>query len=194
LFTKAFFTYLEESFSFGEHFRQIVKRGVTELPVRKSTFLSYMLLGNYYSLDHLPVYLQKAHFEKIRSRLDRIEIVAGSCEDYFERLPDDSISKFNFTNIFEWIPPAAFEALLKQTVRVAADGAVLTYRNLLVPRSRPESLAEWIRPRKELAAKLHQQDLSFIYKAYIVEKIEKKTPCSGEFIRRTPDLVYNNSE
>lgn len=174
LFTRAFFTYLEESFSFGKHFRQIIRRAVTVLPVRENTFLSYILLGNYFSLDHLPVYLQKAHFHKIRSRLDRIKIVTGSCEDYFATLPDHCISKFNFTNIFEWMPPPAVEALLKETVRIATDGAVLTYRNLLVPRSRPESLTTWIKPQPYLSEELHAQDLSFIYKAYIVETVHKK--------------------
>jgi len=174
LFDKAFFVQLENSFSFGEHFRHIVKRALVELPLKENYFMSYILLGRYYSDQHLPVYLQRENFEKIRSRLDRIELVSESCEAYFAKLPDNSISKFNFTNIFEWMSPDAFESLLEETIRVAKDGAIITYRNLLVPRSRPERLAKWINAQNEFSKQLHKQDLSFIYKAYIVEQIRKE--------------------
>ncbi|MCK5608324.1 DUF3419 family protein [Candidatus Pacearchaeota archaeon] len=174
LFDKAFFAQLENTFSFGKHFRNIIKRAVTELPLRENNFFAYILLGQFYSLQHLPVYLREENFDVIRSRLDRIELVCGKCEDYFTTLPPDCISKFNFTNIFEWMSPEDFEKLLRETVRVAKDGSIITYRNLLVPRSRPESLAQWIEPQKELSEKLHKRDLSFIYKAYVVEQINKE--------------------
>jgi hypothetical protein len=77
------------------------------------------------------------------------------------------------------MPLYAFENLLRETIRVAKPGAVITYRNLLVSRSRPESLAEWIKPRKKLAERLHQKDLSFIYCAYRVEQIVKKDGLQG---------------
>ncbi len=173
LFEKAFFDQLEETFSFGSHFRNVIKRAITELPVRENYFLSYILLGNFYSLQHLPIYLRMENFDKIRNGLNRIEFVNSSCENYFTSLPSDSISKFNFTNIFEWMPAEAFEKLLKHTIRVAKDKSIITYRNLLVSRSRPVSLKKWISSQNELSEKLHKEDLSFIYKAYVVEQINK---------------------
>ena len=173
LFDKAFFAQLGESFSFGNHFRSIIKRAVTDLPVRESTFLAYILFGNYYSLKHLPPYLRRENYEIIRQRLDRVQLVTGNCESYFTELPEAYFSKFNFTNIFEWMPVNAFENLLKETIRVARHGSVMTYRNLLVPRSRPESLAQWIKPKRVIAERLHRKDLSFIYRAYRVEQIIK---------------------
>ena len=101
-------------------------------------------------------------------------MVTGNCEDYFRGIPADSISKFNYSNIFEWMDPASFENLLKETIRVAKDGSILTYRNLLVKRSRPESLATWIKPQKELSEELHASDRSFIYRAYVVEQVTKQ--------------------
>ena len=71
---------------------------------------------------------------------------------------------------------AAFEALLRETIRVARDGAVLTYRNLLVPRRRPESLGAYILSCPEISASLRAKDLSFIYSDYVVEKISKGEP------------------
>jgi S-adenosylmethionine-diacylglycerol 3-amino-3-carboxypropyl transferase len=173
LFDKAFFAQLKEDFSFGRHFETLARRAITELPVRENPYLAFILLGSYYSLEHLPAYLQRSNYQKIRERLDRVEIITGSCEDYFAGLPAGSITKFNFSNIFEWMPAGAFEALLEDTIRVAKDGAILTYRNLLVPRSRPKRLSERIVSQEDLAQRLHRRDLSFIYRAYIVEGIVK---------------------
>ncbi|MEX1137921.1 MAG: DUF3419 family protein [Bacteroidota bacterium] len=173
LFDKAFFEQLGARFSFGKHFAGKTRHALTELPVRENYFLSYILLGRYYSEDTVPSYLRKEHYETIRSRLGRIEIVTDSCEHFFPILPANSVSKFNFTNIFEWMAPERCEALLRETVRVAENGSVLTYRNLLVPRSRPESLRCWIKPLEGLAESLFTRDLSFIYNRYVVESIQK---------------------
>ena len=173
LFSGRFFDQLEESFCFGDHFRTNIKRAITALPLKENYFLAYVLLGKFYNLINIPVYLQRENFEKIKSRIDRIEIVTASCEDYFSGIPADSISKFNFSNIFEWMEPASCENLLRETIRVARNGSVLTYRNLLVKRSRPESLATWIKPQRELSEELHAADRSFIYRAFVVEQITK---------------------
>ena len=137
LFDRAFFAYLDRDFSFGRHFAAKAERALVRLPMKENYFLSYILLGRYYGEPFLPVYLRRENYQPIRDRLDRVEIVTASCEGFFAGLEDSSISKFNFSNIFEWMSPAAFEALLRQTVRVARDKAVLTYRNLLVFRERP---------------------------------------------------------
>jgi S-adenosylmethionine-diacylglycerol 3-amino-3-carboxypropyl transferase len=173
LFDKAFFAYLDRDFSFGRHFAAKAERALTELPMKENYFLSYILLGRFYDESHLPVYLRRENFATIRDRLDRVEIVSASCESYFARLDGSSISKFNFSNIFEWMSPAAFENLLREAVRVAKDQAVLTYRNLLVFRERPASLAGTIKPRADLAKTLQAADLSFIYDHYVVEQVEK---------------------
>jgi len=173
LFDNAFFAYLDRDFSFGRHFAAKAERALVELPMKENTYLSYILLGRFYDEAHLPVYLRRESFPVIRDRLDRVEIVTDSCEHYFAGLEDSTISKFNFSNIFEWMSPAAFENLLRETVRVARDRAVLTYRNLLVFRERPPSLAGLIRSRHGLAKALQGSDLSFIYNNYVVEQVEK---------------------
>ena len=72
LFDKAFFRYLDSSFSFGKHFAQLAERALTQLPMKENYFLSYILLGRYYSEEHLPPYLRPEHYETIRERLHRI--------------------------------------------------------------------------------------------------------------------------
>jgi S-adenosylmethionine-diacylglycerol 3-amino-3-carboxypropyl transferase len=173
-FDKAFFVYLDEKFSFGNHFAEKAKRAITQLPMKENHFLSYILLGKFYDEDNLPLYLKRENYDVIRSRVDRMEIVTDSCENYFSSLPDSSISKFNFTNIFEWMSDAAYEELLRETVRVAKDNAILTYRNLLVFREHPSTLNSNIRSLTKMAKSLHEKDLSFIYNNYVVEEIQKR--------------------
>jgi S-adenosylmethionine-diacylglycerol 3-amino-3-carboxypropyl transferase len=173
LFDKAFFRYLGPSFSLGRHFAQRTRHALTELPMRENYFLSYILLGYFYNDEYLPPYLRKENFDTIRRRVDRIEVVTDNCGHFFSTRPNGSISKFNFSNIFEWVSPEAYEQLLRETVRVARDHAVLCYRNLLVPRERPESLSFCIRSQRTLGMILLRNDLSFIYNNYVVELIDK---------------------
>lgn len=173
LFTGDFFRYLDENFSFGKNFAAKVKKAVTELPLKENYFLTYILRGNY-NTEYLPPYLQRDNYEIIQSRLNRIEIVTGGCEKYFSGLPDSVISKFNFTNIFEWLSTEQFEKLLDQTIRVAKDNSVITYRNLLVHREHPAELDHRISSNRELANLLHCRDLSFIYDRYVIEEIHKE--------------------
>jgi S-adenosylmethionine-diacylglycerol 3-amino-3-carboxypropyl transferase len=172
LFDKAFYKYLEPSFSFEKYYRSAVRRAVTELPARDNYFLAYILSGNYL-IDNLPVYLKKENYQFIRDRVDRIKIVTSGCQEYLSSLPGDTISKFNFTNIFEWMSIEEFTLILLETLRIAKDGAVITYRNHLVTRNRPEMFADKIIPDMKLSLELRKKDRSFIYKAYVVERIKK---------------------
>ena len=169
LFDRAFFAQLEESFSFGRCFADRIRKALTGLPLERSPFFNYIIDGTYRCEACLPLYLRRELFEPIRNHLDRIRPLTMSCEEFFARQEAASISRFNFTNIFEWMPRASFTRLLRETLRVATPGAVMTYRNLLVPRSRPEELAAWIEPRRAQARALHERDLSFVYQSYVIE-------------------------
>jgi len=173
LFDKAFFAYLDGDFCFGRHFAAKAERALVRLPIGRNSFLSYILRGRFAEEDGLPIYLRAENHNLIRDRLDRIEIATAGCREFLASLPDGAVSKFNFSNIFEWMPPSAFEALLRETIRVARDGAVLTYRNLLVLREHPAALEPAIRSRAETARILKEQDLSFIYDNYVVEEVRK---------------------
>ena len=140
-------------------------------------------MGNYDD-RFLPYYLRRENYGLIRNRLHKIKIVTDSCDNFFGRLPADSISKFNFTNIFEWISEEAFEDLLQETIRVATNGAVMTYRNLLVPREHSRSLSNQIVSDKISAEQLHEKDLAFIYNKYVVERIIKdEEKCLTELLK-----------
>jgi S-adenosylmethionine-diacylglycerol 3-amino-3-carboxypropyl transferase len=171
-FDKAFYKYLEPSFSFDKYYRKAVKRAITQFPAKQNYFLAYILLGNYLD-NNLPPYLKKENYEIIKARVNRIKTVTCSCQEYFRSQPVEMISKFNFTNIFEWMSTEEFTLFLLETLRIAKNGAVITYRNHLVTRSRPEIFKDQIIPDIKLSDELLKKDRSFIYKAYVVERIKK---------------------
>jgi S-adenosylmethionine-diacylglycerol 3-amino-3-carboxypropyl transferase len=171
-FDKAFYKYIDSSFSFDRYYRKAIKRAITELPAKENYFLAYILLGNYPD-NNLPPYLKKENYEIIRARVNRIKTVTCSCQEYFRSQPAETISKFNFTNIFEWMSTEEFTLFLLETLRIAKNGAVITYRNHLITRTRPEIFKDQIIPDIKLSDELHKKDRSFIYKAYVVERIKK---------------------
>jgi S-adenosylmethionine-diacylglycerol 3-amino-3-carboxypropyl transferase len=172
LFDRRFYSYLEPGFDFNKYYRSVIKRAITELPVRENNFLSYVLTGTY-TKESLPVYLQRKNFEKIRENLDRIEIIHSSCIDFLKGLQENTIDQFNFTNIFEWMSVEEYTNYLEECIRCGKEGSVIIYRNHLVTRRRPGIMKDSIVPEMKLSKELHKQDLSFIYKDYVIEKIKK---------------------
>jgi len=174
LFDPAFFQYVKEIPSFGDHFAKRFERALTRMPLQSNYFLSFILLGRFSSNRDLPPYLAPENFVPIRDRLDRVQIVTDTCAGYLSGLPSDCLSKLNFSNIFEWMAPLDFEELLRTTHRVARDGAILTFRNLLVERRIPPSLSDRFAVQDDLAAALLEVDRSFIYSNYVVAVVRKR--------------------
>jgi S-adenosylmethionine-diacylglycerol 3-amino-3-carboxypropyl transferase len=56
-------------------------------------------------------------------------------------------------------------------VEAARPGGRLAYWNMLVPRSRPKSMADRLRPLSELAERLHRADKAFFYSRFVVEEV-----------------------
>ncbi len=174
-----FFEHVEGANSFGELFLRRTRRALVELPVHENYFVAFILFGTYRSA--LPPYLERKNFLRLRRLVDRVEIVTEEAERFFSRLPNESVDRINFSNIFEWIAPAACERLLSEMVRACRPGARMTYRNLLVHRERPASLADFIHPNP-LAKKLLPLDRAFVYSNFVVEEIVKEATCRSSIM------------
>ena len=94
-----------------------------------------------------------------------------SIEDFLQGSQSRDIDRFNLSDIFEYMSEDNYRHLLEQLVGRGRKGGRLAYWNMLVPRSRPESMADRLRPLPELSQKLHLQDKAFFYSRFIVEEI-----------------------
>jgi S-adenosylmethionine-diacylglycerol 3-amino-3-carboxypropyl transferase len=146
---------------------------LTELPVRDNYFVAQICFGRYLNRDTVPRYLHRRYFERLKACADRVEIVTEEVERFLLQLQSDRIDKFALSNVFEWVDEAAFEQVLREIWRVARPGGRLCYRNLLVRRERPESLATLLQSSRDLARKLLWRDRSFVYNNFVIEKVVK---------------------
>ncbi|MBI1742363.1 BtaA family protein [Candidatus Acetothermia bacterium] len=167
-----FFKYVQIE-NVGEHYLQRAKYALTEIPIQGNFYAEHILTGAYSNLEQTHPYLIESNFQKLRENLAKLKIVTGELEKFLDEKPEGSFSKFNLSDIFEWMSQANYEALLRAIMRASRDGARLCYWNNLVLREHPSSLDDRLQSHRELAQQLHFQDRSFVYRNFVVESVHK---------------------
>jgi S-adenosylmethionine-diacylglycerol 3-amino-3-carboxypropyl transferase len=162
-----FFRYVEGSVS--DRILQRVQYALTKLPTDANPYLRFILTGNFGT--SLPRYLRPECFESIRANADKLTLVQGTIEDAAQQHARDGFDGFNLSDIFEYLDEATCSGIFEKLLAAARPGARLAYWNMLVPRQRPESLAERIRPLAPLAEELFARDLAFFYSRFVVEEV-----------------------
>ena len=163
----AFFKYVQGSVA--DQILDRVRHALTELNPADNSYLHWILLGGY--RNALPYALRAENFEAIRANLDRLEWHLGAVEDFLDSPQTGAITKFNLSDIFEYMSEPAYHALLARLCAASKRGGRLAYWNMQAPRRRPESMAQKIRPLDTLANELHRADRAFFYSAFIVEEV-----------------------
>jgi len=162
-----FFQYVEGSVA-----KQILKRthyALTALNPADNPYLQWILTGQHTTA--LPLALREENFDIIRERLDRIEWHLLSLEAYLEQHQETPIHRYNLSDIFEYMSEDNYHRLLQRLIDAAAPQARLAYWNMLVPRHRPESMAQQLQPLTDLSQQLYADDKAFFYMAFIVEEV-----------------------
>ena len=175
-----FFKYVKGVPSFGEHWLGLVKHVLTELPVRQNYFLAQIAFGKYLNREAVPRYLHERYFNDLKRQIDRVRVVTQELEGFLLESQSDSINKFALSNVFEWVDETTYQGLLQEIWRVAAPDATICYRNLLVRRERPDSLAHRLRSHSEEAQRLLWSDRSFVYSNFVIEQVIKTQRCIKE--------------
>lgn len=163
----SFFRYVEGSVA-----DRILARGrhaLTALNPAENPYLQWILTGRHTTA--LPFALRPENFEVIRDNLDRLEWHCQPLEEFLDSVAPGTIGAFNLSDIFEYISAGNYHRLLAQLVRAGRPGARLAYWNTLADRHRPDSMANQLRSRDELARSLHARDKAFFYCAFIVEEV-----------------------
>lgn len=181
----SFFRYVEGSVA-----KRILARtqhALTELNPSENPYLQWILKETHTTA--LPFALRRENFEKIRSHLDRLEWNQASIEEYLATHPGNQFSKWNLSDVFEYLSEAEYESLLRRIVHASRTNAVMqtgastfeppsyqnrsrmVYWNMLAPRSCPPSLRSQINPLSDLAQTLFQQDKAFFYSRLVIEEV-----------------------
>ncbi len=170
--TVDYFKFDDGSTSFSDSFLRRSKRAICDIPARSNYFLALYLLGRYRTEQDVPDYLNDEYLPIVRERLDRIVIATAAAQDWMSAQPDRSIDCFALSNICELMSLDETARLFTEVARVGSKGARICFRNLMIPRSVPESLQDKIDLQDVLSRDLLAADRSFVYsrvQAYVVE-------------------------
>ena len=162
-----FFEYVEGSVA--ERLLERVRLGLTEVNPAENPYVQWILTGRHRT--SLPYALRAENFEAIRENLDRLEWRRASLEDFLAEAGRNTIDRFNLSDIFEYMSDEHYVNVMEQLAEVGRPGGRLAYWNMLVPRSRPDTLAERLSPLSELAHELQRKDRACFYSAFILEEI-----------------------
>jgi len=148
--------------------RRIPQALVVQKPA-DNPYLQWILRGRFESA--FPWAWRAENYERIRNNLDAIEWHCAPLEAVLADLPDRSLDGCNLSDIFEYMSPQAYHALLAELVRASAPGCRFVYWNVVVDRSRPVPLANALKPKTALARTLHAADKAFFYRRLVVEEV-----------------------
>jgi S-adenosylmethionine-diacylglycerol 3-amino-3-carboxypropyl transferase len=160
----SFFDYVEGSVA-----RRILERteyALTVLPPAENPYLQWILTGRHPRA--LPYALRPENVESIRANLDRLEWRGQSIEDFLAG-SHIVIDRYNLSDIFEYM--SNYHRLLERLAAAGRSGSRLAYWNLLVPRCRPDTMADQLQPLDDLARRLHLADKTFFYNDFVVEEV-----------------------
>ncbi len=163
-----FFKYVEGSVA--ERILERTRHALVELDPAANPYLHWILTGTHG--ETVPDALDRESFDIIRNAIseDRLQVVEDSLEGWLDENPSHRYDGYNLSDIFEYMSPDHFRCLLERVLASASPGARLAYWNMLVPRTRPEELADRLLPVRE-ANSWFARDRAFFYSRFVVEEV-----------------------
>ncbi|MDO9373420.1 MAG: DUF3419 family protein [Ferruginibacter sp.] len=168
-----YFHFDDGSKSFADSFFNRSLKVFRNIPVKGNYFLHLYLTGRYRDTDEVPSYLQKQHYEVIKERVNRIQIITAEAQHWIDTMQNDSIDCFALSNICELMSEQETQRLFTAVYRTAKKDARIIFRNLMIPREVPHHLEIHLPKNEVLSRRLLDTDRSFVYgkvAAYTVRK------------------------
>jgi S-adenosylmethionine-diacylglycerol 3-amino-3-carboxypropyl transferase len=133
-------------------------------------YFAWQAFGRAYSSHEsgpLPPYLKQEHFETIRARADRVEVLNRSFTEYLRSQPDQSLDRYVLLDAQDWMSDQQLNELWQEITRTARPGARVIFRTAAEPTLLPDRvddaiLARW-RYEAEQSRHLTRRDRSAIY-------------------------------
>jgi S-adenosylmethionine-diacylglycerol 3-amino-3-carboxypropyl transferase len=133
-------------------------------------YFAWQAFGRRYSESEsgpLPLYLWPEHFNAIRTRADRVEVLNISFTEYLAGRADATLDRFVLLDAQDWMSDAQLNALWREITRTARPGARVIFRTAAEPSLLPgrvdgSVLDRW-RYEAELSRDLAARDRSAIY-------------------------------
>ncbi len=127
--------------------------------------LHYNLSGHFG--DHLPHYLKKENYEKIKSNLPKLIVFKGYAEEAIQQ--HGPFQSMNLSNIFEYMDAELFKNVARGLVDGLTPGGRMVYWNLMVPR-KISRLFPVMELKQDEINKASAIDKGFFYHSIVIEE------------------------
>jgi S-adenosylmethionine-diacylglycerol 3-amino-3-carboxypropyl transferase len=162
-----------EALAGGNHMAHVLRDRVERLACGFSleeNYFAWQAFGRRYphgGSAALPPYLRRAHFDTIRARADRIDVLNRSFTEYLESRPEGSLDRYVLLDAQDWMTDAQLNALWREITRTARPGARVIFRTAAEPSLLPGRvddalLSRW-RYEAEASLDFTARDRSAIY-------------------------------
>jgi S-adenosylmethionine-diacylglycerol 3-amino-3-carboxypropyl transferase len=115
----------------------------------------------------LPPYLQQANWDKVRERVDRVDVRHANLTEWLAGQPDASLDRYVLLDAQDWMDDAQLNALWQQITRTARPQARVLFRTAAEPSLLPGRVADALLARwtyhAEASADYTRRDRSSIY-------------------------------
>lgn len=161
----SFFTFAEGSLA--AQVAAKTRQALTDQDPRQNPYLAWILTGTH--REALPLALRPEHFDTIRDRLDRIELLCAPIETFVRS--GEKVDAFNLSDIFEYMSEPAFVTLYGELLKAANPGARLVYWNMMVPRAIPAAFRARAQRNLPLEQRLKPVDKAFFYSDLVIAEV-----------------------
>jgi S-adenosylmethionine-diacylglycerol 3-amino-3-carboxypropyl transferase len=156
-----------------ERMAEVLRRRLEKLACDfavKDNYFAWQAFGRGYSRSEgapLPPYLQRANWEAMRARIDRIAVTRANMVDWLDAREEASIDRFVLLDAQDWMNNAQLDQLWSRITRASRPGARVLFRTAAEPSLLPGRLDDAILSRwrylEALSADLTRRDRSSIY-------------------------------
>ena len=162
-----------EALAGGSDMRHVLRQRLERLACGFSlddNYFAWQAFGRSYAENAsgpLPPYLRREHFDTLRARADRVEVLNRSVTEYLAGCADASRDRYVLLDAQDWMTDAQLNALWAEITRSARPGARVIFRtaaepSLLPGRVAPALLDRW-RYEAAQSLELSARDRSAIY-------------------------------
>jgi S-adenosylmethionine-diacylglycerol 3-amino-3-carboxypropyl transferase len=171
-----------EALAGGGDMRTVLRARVERLTCGFSlddNYFTWQAFGRAYAADAvgpLPPYLRREHFDVVRGRAHRVEVMNRSITEYLASCPAASRDRYVLLDAQDWMTDQQLDALWSEITRTARPGARVIFRtaaepSLLTGRLDPALLRRW-RYEAAQSASLTARDRSAIYGGFHLYVLE----------------------
>lgn len=162
-----------EALAGGSDMRHVLRQRLERLACGFSlddNYFAWQAFGRSYAENAsgpLPPYLRRQHFDVLRARVDRVEVLNRSVTEYLAACADASRDRYVLLDAQDWMTDTQLNALWREITRTARPGARVIFRTAAEPSLLPgrvdrQTLDRW-RYEAAQSQALGSRDRSAIY-------------------------------